>query len=84
MWVKAVPGASREAVAGAVGARLKIRVQAPPEAGKANQAICRLLARTLGVKTHAVTVASGHTTTEKIVRIRDLTPSALRKRLGLE
>ena len=43
--VKAVPGAKRDAIAGALGDRLKIRVAAPPEDGQANAAIRALLAR---------------------------------------
>ena len=34
--VKAVPGAKREEIAGALGDRLKIRVAQPPEGGRAN------------------------------------------------
>ncbi len=49
IWVKAVPGASRNEIAGVVGDRLKIRISAPPEGGKANKAICKLLASSLGV-----------------------------------
>jgi len=67
--IKAVPGASRDQVAGAVGDRLKIRISAPPEGGKANKAICVLLAKALGVKAKDVTIESGQTNPEKIVRI---------------
>ena len=44
VWVKAVPGASLDTVAGALGDRLKVRISAAPEDGQANRAICRLLA----------------------------------------
>jgi uncharacterized protein (TIGR00251 family) len=50
VWVKAVPGASRDEIAGVLGGRLKVRVAAPPEGGKANRAIAMLLARAIGVK----------------------------------
>ena len=39
--VKAVPGASRDEIAGPLGDRLKIRIAAPPEGGKANKAIAK-------------------------------------------
>jgi uncharacterized protein (TIGR00251 family) len=67
--IKAVPGASRDQVAGAVGDRLKVRISAPPEGGKANRAICRLLAKALGVKAKDVTIESGQTSPEKVIRI---------------
>lgn len=46
VWV--VPGASRSGVAGVHHGRLRIRVAAPPEAGKANQAVAALLKRQTG------------------------------------
>lgn len=69
--IKAVPGASRDQVAGVMhhpdGPRLKVRVSAPPEGGKANKAICKLLARELGCKPADVEVTAGHTNPEKTV-----------------
>ncbi|MCP4497287.1 MAG: DUF167 domain-containing protein [Phycisphaeraceae bacterium] len=49
MRLKVVPGARRDAVVGLLGDRLKVRVAAAPEAGRANVAVRRLLAETLGV-----------------------------------
>lgn len=69
LWIKAVPGASRNQIAGVLGDRLKIRITAPPEAGKANQAICTLLAKTLKIKSRDISIDSGQTNPEKIVRI---------------
>lgn len=69
--IKAVPGASRDAIGGALGERLKIRVAAPPEGGKANEAICALLARALAVKPRQVTVELGRSSPEKTVRVAE-------------
>jgi len=77
LWIKAVPGASRDQIAGVLGDRLKIRISAAPEAGKANQAICALLAKALGLKTRQVEIDSGHGNPEKIVRISGLTVQKL-------
>ena len=71
--VKAVPGASRDVIAGVLGDRLKVRVTAPAEGGKANKAICTLVARSLGVKSNAVTIEQGHTAAEKVLRVRMVT-----------
>ncbi|MCW5754678.1 MAG: DUF167 domain-containing protein [Phycisphaeraceae bacterium] len=64
--LKAVPGASRDAIAGVLGDRLKVRVAAPPEGGRANEAIVRLLASALGVRMSDVAIVSGHTRAEKV------------------
>lgn len=67
--IKAVPGASRDQLAGALGDRLKVRISAPPEGGRANKAICALIANALGVSKSSVEIISGHTNPEKRVRI---------------
>ena len=69
IWVKAVPGASRNEIAGVVGDRLKIRISAAPEGGKANKAICKLLASSLGVKANQISIERGETNPAKIVRV---------------
>lgn len=71
--VKAVPGASRDQVSGLLGDRLKIRVAAPPEGGKANASICELVAKTIGVGKRDVTVESGATNPEKVLRVANVT-----------
>ena len=67
--VKAVPGARRDEIVGLLGTRLKVRVSAPPEGGRANDAICALIAAALGVKKSAATIHSGHGNAEKVVRV---------------
>jgi uncharacterized protein (TIGR00251 family) len=81
--IKVVPGASRDAIAGPLGDRLKIRVSAPPESGKANDAMLRLLARTLEVPRAQLEIVAGRTSPEKIVRIDGLTRSQAAHRLAL-
>jgi uncharacterized protein (TIGR00251 family) len=78
--IKAVPGSRRDQVVGRLGDRLKIKVAAPPEDGRANEAICTLLARELGVRHAAVTIISGHTRPEKVVRVEGISPESLRDR----
>lgn len=71
--IKAVPGASRDQIAGLLGDRLKLRIAAPPEGGKANRAICALLAAALGIKPSAVSIIAGATGAEKTVAIQGVT-----------
>ena len=76
--VKAVPGASCDAIAGVLGERLKVRVSAPPEGGKANKAICALIAAHVGRKPRDVEIVAGQTSSEKQVRIRAISAAELR------
>ncbi len=77
--VKIVASSSRTAVAGRLDGMLKIKVAAPPEKGKANQAIIKFLAKELGVKKRQVVIASGLTSTIKQIRITDITTSDIEK-----
>ncbi len=79
--VKVVPGASRTKIAGMLGDRLKIAVAAPPEAGKANRALCGHLAEVLRVALRDVEVVEGHTQPRKTVFISGATLCAVIERL---
>lgn len=68
--LKVVPGASRSQIVGILGDRLKVKVAAPPEDGKANRAVVELLAEWLG--TQAIEIVAGHGHPEKTARVRDL------------
>ncbi len=80
--MKVVPGASRDEVAGWLGAALKVRVTAPPERGKANAAVEELLAEALGLPRGSVRVVAGHGSPRKSVEIAGLDEAEARRRLG--
>ena len=80
--VKAVPGASRESIAGMLGDRLKVRISAAPEGGKANKAIIRLLAKSLGIKPAQIELISGHTNPEKRFEFRGLSHQQINEAIG--
>ena len=79
--VKVVPGASRDQVVGLLGTALKVKVAAPPEDGKANAAVCALLAKTLGLPARDVTVVAGHSRPQKRVEARGISVEAALSRL---
>lgn len=79
--VKVVPGAKRGGIAGVLGDRLKVRVSQPPEDGKANRAVCALIAEALGVKASAVTVLAGASNAEKTLRIEGVECGEARAKL---
>jgi uncharacterized protein YggU (UPF0235/DUF167 family) len=60
-----------------------VRVTAPPVDGRANEALCRLIARLAGVPPSAVGVVRGHTARDKTVRVEGVDEPALRRALGL-
>jgi uncharacterized protein (TIGR00251 family) len=80
--VKAVPGASRDRIAGWLANALKVQVAAPPERGQANERLCGVLAAALGVPVRAVRVLRGATTPRKTVAVAGLAASDARARLA--
>ena len=66
--VRVTPGAARDAVE-ADGAELAIRTTAPPEGGKANAAVQKLLARALGVPKSRLTLVRGARGRDKLFRL---------------
>ena len=71
--IKVVPNASRDQVVGWLGTDLKIRVQAPPEDGRANRRLSEFLAAQLGLPKNAISVVSGRSASRKSVEIKGLT-----------
>jgi uncharacterized protein (TIGR00251 family) len=80
--VRLKPRAHSDEIAGERDGVLLVRVTAPPIDGKANEALCKLLARQLGVGRTRVTIARGKSTQKKIVEIEGMTPDELRRKLG--
>ncbi|MEN8183934.1 MAG: DUF167 domain-containing protein [Myxococcota bacterium] len=80
--IKAIPGASRDAIAGWLGDALKIRVTAPAERGKANAAVERLVAGALGVPPRSARVVAGRTSARKLLLIEGLSESEVHRRLS--
>jgi hypothetical protein len=75
------PGASRAEVVGRHGDGWKVRVPAPPERGRANDAVLALLADTLGVDRRDVTLVSGQGSRDKIVEVGGLHADETERRM---
>jgi uncharacterized protein (TIGR00251 family) len=81
--VRVAPRAGRSAIAGERAGRLLIQTTAPPVDGRANDAVCRLLAKALGVATGRVRVVGGAHTRDKLVRVDGITAADAAHHLGL-
>jgi len=77
--VRAQPGARKPGVLGEHAGALKVAVTAPPEDGRANEAITELLREWLGLRRSQVELASGATNRSKQFLIRGVTVEALRE-----
>jgi len=80
--LRVAPGAARASVVGRHGDAWKVRVAAPPEGGRANDAVMRLLADTLALPREAVTLVSGHGARDKIVELAGVGPEQIERRLS--
>ncbi len=79
--VRVQPRAKRTEVAGERDGAVVIRVNAPPVDGKANDALCRFVAKAVGVPRGAVTVARGESGRDKLLRVEGLDAEAVRAAL---
>jgi len=75
------PRARRTEVVGQRGDRIVVRVTAPPVDGRANHALCALVADRAGVPAGRVSVARGHSSRDKTVRVEGVDAEALRRAL---
>lgn len=80
--VKVVAGASRSAIVGWSGGRLRVRIAAAAERGKANAALVALIAEALDMPRAAVRLAAGATSARKTLEISGLEQSQITARLG--
>jgi uncharacterized protein YggU (UPF0235/DUF167 family) len=79
--VRVSPGARRVGVAGRVGELWKLRVAAPAEGGRANDAVVRLLTEAVGVPRRSVALVAGHGAREKVVELDGVAPAEVERRL---
>ena len=80
--LRVAPGARRAGIVGRHGEAWKVRVAEPPEGGRANAAVVRLLADTLELPRDSVTVVSGHGSRDKVVELDGLDPDRVAERLA--
>lgn len=79
--VRLQPRAGRAGIEGERDGALLVRVTAPPVDGRANAALCKLLAKRLGVAPSHVAVVRGASSRDKVVRVEGLDEAAVRAAL---
>ena len=80
--VRVQPRASADSVLGFMAdGTLRLRVTAPPVDGAANEAVCRLLAKALGVPRSGVRVTQGKTGRRKVIQVAGLSHDEVVDRL---
>jgi uncharacterized protein (TIGR00251 family) len=80
--LRVAPGAARSAIVGRHGQGWKVRVAAAPERGRANEALVRLLADTLGLARSDVRLVGGGAARDKIVEVSGLSTQEAERRLA--
>jgi len=75
------PGARRNELVGRHGEGWKVRVAAPPEGGRANDAVLNLLARELSLPRRSLSIVSGQSAREKVVRMEGIDRAETERRL---
>ncbi|HZO62049.1 MAG TPA: DUF167 domain-containing protein [Gaiellaceae bacterium] len=80
--VRVRAGAGRDELSGVVDGVLLVRVAAPAQEGRANRAVCRLLAKRLGIAPGRVTIMRGERSRQKVVEVEGLDQGAVDAALG--
>jgi len=80
--IKVHPRAKKNAITGELGDALKVCLTTPPVEGRANDACIEFFAKLLKVPRSSVTIASGQTSRNKVIRVAGVTGQQVRDRLG--
>jgi uncharacterized protein (TIGR00251 family) len=81
--VKIHPRARQNAITGELGDALKLSITSPPVDGRANQACIDFFAKLLKVPRSSVTIASGQSSRNKVVRVAGLTADEFHQRIEI-
>jgi uncharacterized protein len=81
--VRLQPRARADEIVGERGGVLIVRVTAPPVDGRANDALCRLIAKRARIGVQRVSIVRGARAREKVVRVEGIGAGELHKALGI-
>ena len=69
LFIKVIPGTSRDQIIKINESNLKIKTTKPPEDGKANEAVIEILANYFKVRKNQIKIISGITSQKRIIEI---------------
>lgn len=81
LQIRVIPNARKHEVVGVYGEGIKIKLQAPPVDGKANEALIAFLAGKLGCHANRIRVVSGEKGRTKLLEILELDETSAREKL---
>jgi uncharacterized protein (TIGR00251 family) len=76
------PGAKKSEVIGLRDGVLWVRVAAPPEKGRANEALIELLSKLLAVPRRDLSLVRGLTSRQKVIAISGIEPEILKSKIA--
>ncbi len=79
--IKVHPRAKKDAITGELGNALKVALTAPPLDGRANEACIEFFAKALNLSRASVSIAAGHSSRNKVIRVAGLSAEEVRTRL---
>jgi uncharacterized protein len=79
--VRLQPRGRRDEIAGERDGALLVRVSAPPVEGRANAALCKVLARAAGIAPSRAELVRGASSRDKVVRLDGIDPGDAADRL---
>ncbi len=79
--VKVHPRAKKNAITGEVGDAIKLSLTTPPVEGRANEACIEFFVKLLKVPRSSVSIASGLSSRNKVIRVAAVSSQYVRERL---
>ena len=79
--VKVIPNSAKNQIVGWFDGRLKLKVTAQPEKGRANKAVIKLLSQSLGLSAQNIQLVSGDTHSLKVFELSMLSQEQLHQRI---
>lgn len=82
LQIKVIPSSSKDCIAGWLEDTLKVKVKAPPEKGKANKAVVKVIENILDLPKGSIKITSGTSSSRKVIEIQNNDDDIIKKKLA--